>query len=133
TTASAVSITVAVPVNVPPVVAITFPADNTVFVAPATFTIQVTASDSDGIVSEVEFFEGSISLGIAPTSPYSLVWSDVIAGSYSLTAVATDDNGATTVSAPVSIVVKSGTVAPLMLVTPMAETDQFSFSLATEP
>ena len=72
-------------------------------------------------------------LGIASTSPYSLVWSNVIAGSYSLTAVATDDNGATTVSAPINIVVKSGTVAPVMLATPIAETDQFSFSLATEP
>jgi len=132
TTSSAVSITVASRVNVPPVIAITFPTNNTVFVAPATFTIQATASDSDGAVTQVELFEGGTSLGIDTTSPYSLVWSNVTAGSYSLTAEATDNDGAITSSDAINIVVNSSTVAPVTLANPNLQPDQFSFSFASE-
>ncbi len=131
-TSSAVSITVASRVNVPPAIAIIFPTNNTVFVAPATITIQATASDSDGTVTQVELFEGGTSLGIDTTSPYLLVWSNVTAGSYSLTAEATDNDGAITSSDAINIVVNSSTVAPVTLANPNLQPDQFSFSFASE-
>ena len=44
-------------------------------------------------------------LGTDTTSPYSNTWNNVAAGSYTLTAKATDNGGAITTSAPVNITV----------------------------
>ena len=54
------------------------------------------------------------------------------AGSYSLTAVATDNSGATTISTSVQITVNNGTPAAVTLVNPVASVDQFGFSFASE-
>ncbi len=94
--------------NFPPTASITSPAAGQVFTAPASVTITANASDPDGTVSKVEFFEGSTKLGEAITAPYSFTWSNVPAGSsYSLTAKATDNAGATGTSAAVSIIVNA--------------------------
>jgi plastocyanin len=81
-------------VNLTPSVGIASPTNNTVFIAPATFTIQAAASDSDGSVAQVEFFNGTASLGVDPTSPYTAAVNNLSAGTYSLSAVATDNLGA---------------------------------------
>ncbi|NSL87346.1 glycosyl hydrolase family 8 [Chitinophaga solisilvae] len=91
------------PVNNPPTVSITSPAANASFTAPATVTINATAADSDGTVKKVEFFNGATKLGEDTTSPYSYTWNNVAAGSYSLTAKATDNGNAATTSAAVNI------------------------------
>jgi hypothetical protein len=44
-------------------------------------------------------------VGTALTSPYAFTWNNVPAGTYTVTAVATDDDGAVTTSAPVTITV----------------------------
>jgi hypothetical protein len=90
--------------NVPPSVAISSPANGASFSAPASITLQATASDSDGSVASVAFYAGSSLLGTDSTSPFSLVWNAPV-GAHSLTAVATDDLSATRTSAPVSITV----------------------------
>jgi hypothetical protein len=90
------------PPIVPPSVAITNPAGGATFVAPATVTIQATASDSDGSVTNVQFLDGASSLGNVVASPYTVSPSLAI-GSHTLTAVASDNLGATTTSAPVTI------------------------------
>jgi aryl-phospho-beta-D-glucosidase BglC (GH1 family) len=94
--------------NQAPSVSITSPANNASFTAPANITISANASDADGSVSKVEFFSGTTKLGEDLTSPYSFTWSGVAAGTYSLTAKATDNAGAVTTSATVSITVTSG-------------------------
>lgn len=91
--------------NQPPTVSITSPATGAGFTAPASVTIQATAADPDGTVARVQFFNGATLLGSATTAPYSFAWSNVAAGTYSLTAVATDNAGASTTSAAVSITV----------------------------
>jgi hypothetical protein len=91
--------------NVAPTVSITSPANGAIFTAGANITINATASDSDGTVSNVQFFQGSTSLGTDSSSPYSVTWNNVPAGNYSLTARATDNGGAQTTSSPVSITV----------------------------
>ena len=91
--------------NVAPVVSLTSPAAGATFTAPASITITATATDSDGTVSKVEFFNGSTKLGEDTSSPYSYSWNAVAAGSYSITAKATDNLGATTTSAVVSVTV----------------------------
>ncbi len=77
--------------------------------APANISLAATAADSDGTIVKVEFYQGINLLGTDTTSPYSYSWSGVAAGSYTLTAKATDNAGAATTSASVSITVNSST------------------------
>ena len=62
---------------------------------------QASASDTDGTVTRVEFYRGTTLIGSDTTSPYSAVWTGAAAGSYSLTAIAVDDDGATRTSTAV--------------------------------
>lgn len=94
--------------NAAPTVSLTSPANGATFTAGSNIAIAANAADSDGTVSRVEFFQGSTLLGTDTTSPYSFTWNGVAAGSYSLTARATDNQGATTTSAARSITVGSG-------------------------
>jgi len=91
--------------NIPPTVSITSPSNGATFTAGANITINATASDSDGTVTKVDFYQGTTFLGTDTSSPYSYTWNNVPAGSYSLTAKATDDDSAVTTSAPVNITV----------------------------
>lgn len=104
-TSDPTSITVGPPDTAFPTVAVTSPAEGAGFLAPATVEITVDADDSDGSVAKVEFFEGSNKLGEDGTEPYAFTWSNIAAGSYSITARATDNLTAATVSTPVNITV----------------------------
>lgn len=91
--------------NTPPTVSLTAPASGATFTAPATVNITATASDADNGIAEVRFYANGAQIGSDATSPYSFSWSAVPAGSYSLTAVARDNAGATTTSTARSITV----------------------------
>ncbi|WP_337965354.1 Ig-like domain-containing protein [uncultured Flavobacterium sp.] len=77
--------------------------------APATVSLSATATDSDGTISKVEFFNGSTLLASVTSSPYTYSWTNVAAGSYSITAKATDNSGASTTSSVQSVTVNNGT------------------------
>lgn len=79
---------------------------NGTYVAPSTVTLTASASDTDGKVSKVEFYSGATRLGEDTTSPYSYTWSNVPAGTYSITAKATDDQAKTTVTTARSVTVQ---------------------------
>jgi hypothetical protein len=108
TTSAAVGIVVNPPANVPPVVSLTSPVKGTTVTAPATVLVSANASDSDGSVVRLDFYVGSTLIGSDSTAPYSVTWSIVAAGNYSLTAVAVDNLGARTTSSPVTIKVNRG-------------------------
>lgn len=91
--------------NVPPAVNIVTPADGATFTAPATLTVSANAADDDGTIASVQFFANGNSIGTAVAAPFSVSWAGIAAGSYSITAVATDNMGASTTSATVTIVV----------------------------
>jgi len=91
--------------NNPPTVAITSPRDNANFSAGSNITISADASDTDGAIAKVEFFQGDAKLGESTSNPYTLTWSNATAGNFSLTARASDDGGATRTSASVEIFV----------------------------
>lgn len=93
--------------NEAPTASITGPSDNDTFIEGANITITADASDSDGTISRVEYFQGSTKLGEDLTSPYSFEWENVAEGNYSLTVVATDDIGSSTTSSAVDITVES--------------------------
>ncbi len=89
--------------NQPPLVAITSPAHLATFVPPGAFTISVNATDSDGQIVRVEFYDGAVKLGEDATAPYSLALTNVTAGDHLLTARAIDDAFSSTTSIPVLI------------------------------
>ena len=97
--------------NQPPSVSITRPTGGATFTAPATIAVDATASD-DGSVSRVDFYAGAQLIGTDATAPYSVTWGSVPAGSYSLTAVAFDNAGASTTSAAVAVTVGGATPPP---------------------
>jgi RHS repeat-associated protein len=69
------------------------------FIAPATLGLTASASDSDGSIAKVEFFSNDQLLATVTTAPYSYSWAGVAPGTYSITARATDNLGATAMSA----------------------------------
>ncbi|MBC7485705.1 MAG: discoidin domain-containing protein [Cytophagaceae bacterium] len=93
------------PVNQLPSVAITTPTNSAFFNAPASITITATAADLDGTVSKVAFYNGATLLGSDVTAPYAYSLANAPVGTYSLTAVATDNMGATTTSSVVTATV----------------------------
>lgn len=78
---------------------ITSPAHGTTFTAPASITIQATASDPDGDpIAKVDFVAysstaGSIPLGTDTTAPYEFTWNNVPVGTWALYAIPTDSKG----------------------------------------
>jgi hypothetical protein len=95
-----------VPGNVPPTVTLGNPSGGP-WTAPATVGLSATATDSDGSISQVGFYAGSNLIGTSPdtTSPFTFDWSSVPAGTYSITARATDNDTATTISGAVTVTV----------------------------
>ncbi|MEV4114046.1 glycoside hydrolase family 48 protein [Nonomuraea sp. NPDC049695] len=124
--------------NTPPTVSLTSPTAGQTFTAPATVPIAANASDADGTISKVDFYQGSTLLGTDTSAPYSYSWTNVAAGSYSITAKATDNGGATTTSSPVGITVSQNTgpalvVSPTTLSVPEAGTASFGVKLSQAP
>lgn len=79
-------------VNIPPVVTITSPASGGTVPA-GNVTIDATASDPDGSITTVEFWDGFNYLGEDTTSPYSFVWNAVPNGCYTIVARVIDNLG----------------------------------------
>jgi hypothetical protein len=94
--------------NQPPSVSMTSPASGATYTAPATIPLAAAASDSDGTVARVDFYSGGTLLATDATAPYTYSWTGVPAGSYSLTAVARDNAGGTTVSSDRTVSVVAG-------------------------
>lgn len=124
TTSAVVSITVTPSTN--PVVAITSPANNARFEPDATVTINATATQANGTISKVEFFDGATKLGEDTSSPYSFTWNNPALGSHALTAKATDNATRSTTSAVVNIVIASAVVAPTVNITSPANNASFT-------
>jgi uncharacterized repeat protein (TIGR02059 family) len=93
--------------NIAPTASIISPAANSSFISPANITIAAGASDPDGSVSMVEFYNGSTKIGSAANAPYSFTWNNVAAGNYSITVIATDNLNAKTTSQAILISVNS--------------------------
>ena len=113
TTSAVVSVTVNAAVNAPPTAALTSPIAGATFTAPVNISLTANAADSDGTITKIEYYSGGVLIATgAATPPYSAVWSNVAAGSYSLTVRATDNKSAVTTSAPVAITVAAPNVPP---------------------
>lgn len=100
---TALTVTTANQTGQAPVVSLTAPTSNSVFTLPVSVGLQATASDPDGSITKVEFFNGGTKLGEALASPYALTWIPAIPGEFTLTARATDNSTVSTTSLPVII------------------------------
>jgi hypothetical protein len=104
------------PVNASPTVVLTAPAVGATYTAPAGITLSATATDSDGTISRVEFYQGVTLVGTvtAPTTvggtQYSYNWSNVVAGNYTLSAKAYDNQNAVGSSTAVNVTVNAAGV-----------------------
>jgi hypothetical protein len=93
--------------NLPPVITISNPSKGNKYEKLATISIDAVASDPDGTISKVEFYSGETKLVELTSAPYTYIWKDVPAGTYIITAIATDNLNETTVSEPVEFQVGS--------------------------
>jgi hypothetical protein len=95
--------TIPAPVNKPPAVTISSPQKGIIYENSSSVTLEAIASDQDGTIIKVEFFNGSEKLVELISPPYSYIWKNLETGKYSITAVATDNSNATTISLPVEL------------------------------
>ncbi|WP_084050311.1 glycoside hydrolase family 19 protein [Aquimarina macrocephali] len=89
--------------NNAPVVSITSPGDNASFEAGTSIPITVSASDNDGTITKVTFFNSGNKIGESLSSPYTYTIANAVEGNYVLTAEATDDDGASSISSSISV------------------------------
>ncbi len=113
-------------VNFAPTIAITSPANNAVFTAPASFTVNVNATDADGSIAKVEFYRGMTYLGNDLVAPYTFNITNLAAGTYAIRTVAYDNNN-TTSEVTINVVVNNpGNQLPVVNITSPANNANFT-------
>ena len=90
--------------NVAPQVAIATPTEDAEYIEGKSIAITAMASDLGGMVEKVEFLVDNELIGTAITSPYTTNWTTTV-GEHLLTAIAYDNEGASTTSQTVRILV----------------------------
>ena len=116
--------------NVRPQVTITNPANNSFVYAnnsASGLTVSAIANDLDGTVTNVQFFAGTNKIGETSASPWRTTASNLVSGNYVLTALARDNAGATTVSAPVAITLSAFPSPPALAVNASGTNAQLSW------
>ncbi|MFM8419494.1 MAG: esterase-like activity of phytase family protein [Verrucomicrobiota bacterium] len=99
--------------NQPPQVAVTAPAAS--LRAPANVAAAVSTSDLDGSVVQVQYRLDDVAIPASTNAPFGVTLPFVGVGPHQLVAVATDNLGLSSTSAPVSFTVLRATSAPLSL------------------
>ncbi len=94
-------------VNAPPIISFSSPNNNTKAQPGETLTLSVNASDPDGGIAKVEFFQNGEKFGEVLGAPFSLKTPALKSGPYIFAARATDNRGFTTNATPVSLVVNA--------------------------
>jgi len=109
-----------------PTVSILTPSNGATAAAPATFSLTASATPSGGTtIQSVQYYANGSRIGSAlTTSPYTYSWTNVLGGTYSLTARATDNTGARTTSAAITVTVTAPT--PTVSMTSPANNSSFT-------
>ena len=111
--------------NALPTVSITSPISTDIFLAPQVITITANANDTDGNITQVEFFVNDVSVGIDNTAPYSVDWISTV-GVAEFYAIATDNFDASTTSAVVMITVADPNALPYEISTSIINCDELT-------
>ena len=100
--------------NTNPTCTITNPVDATEYTIGDKIILSVDAEDSDGTITEVQFFVDGICIGSANSSPYSYVWETdaVTGGLYTVKAICWDNkNGSSSEELMIKVSEKDGNIA----------------------
>jgi hypothetical protein len=111
---SILSTTATLTVNPAPVVlsvTLVSPTNGAAFVSPANVELTAAVSSSSDIVA-VDFIDGTNLCGIVTAAPWSMAASNLSVGEHILSAMVTDSQGASVLSAPVTITVTVGSAPP---------------------
>ena len=98
-----------------PVVNIVSPTNGAILPAFASVLLSASAAESNGTITQVAFFLNAISVGLATNSPFDVLVSNLTAGTFLLTAIATDAQSKTATSPVVRFTVPSAPTVTLML------------------
>ncbi|NQD36694.1 DNRLRE domain-containing protein [Permianibacter sp. IMCC34836] len=101
--------------NIRPSVSLDTPYNGQQFAADEPITLTATATDSDGNIARVEFYDGSSLLATDNEAPYQFVWNGAPSGNRNLLARAYDDRNGQGNSAVVSITVQAGQSGTVIL------------------
>jgi methionine-rich copper-binding protein CopC len=104
----------------PPQVALSSPAANTVFDAPADIllTVAASATDTPGTpIERVDFYVNWVLMGSDTEAPYTFLWEQVPAGAYNLSAAAINSAGLSNMSAATPITVQAEPGVPTVALT----------------
>jgi hypothetical protein len=122
-----VNVTVAGIVNIPPTVTITSPANNSEFIEGDTILVSASASDSDGTIGSVSFYNGTTLLANDTIAPFTYSISNATAGAYSFKCVAYDNSGDSGVSTTVNVTVAGiVNIPPTVTITSPANNSEFN-------
>jgi hypothetical protein len=101
--------------NDTPTVSITSPANNSSISTPGNITINVSATDPNGTITNVLLYSGNLLIGQKTNVPFTFVWSNVPPGAYVIGALARDNDGLLGVSTTRKFTVGSGLASNLVL------------------
>ena len=101
-----------------PWVALTSPVDGAKYIEPATIPLAAATSISKGQLTRVDFYDGTRLIGSATAAPYTFEWTNVAAGTYTISAKAYGPAGAIDPCGAVSVTVTLGdrTAPPRLIV-----------------
>jgi hypothetical protein len=96
----------------PSAITMSSPTDGSLFIEPATIDFAATVNPNGHSISKVLFYNGSTLVGESISPPYSLTWSNVVAGNYALSAQVLDDTGFAASSAVANVSVSASRLPP---------------------
>ena len=116
TTSAPVNVTVTG--GIAPVVALTAPAAGSSVGVNLPQVITASAASTGGFITGVQFFVNGVTLSTDTSFPYIGAWTPTALGTYTLSALATDNSGNVTTSAPISIIVAASAAPTVNLTNP---------------
>lgn len=104
---------------VPPTVSLTAPANNAIFASNNNITLSASAwAGTNSTLQRVKFYANGVLVGQDTSSPYSIVWTNVAQGTYTIIAIAYANNNTSTLSASRMITVNAPALPTVSLTQP---------------